>query len=190
MSPQKTPDLRTERLRLRLPTPADVDGYLAFYERNREHLSPWDPVRPEAFYTQEYWSRTLAEAREQYEAGLSLRLGVFLPSEEEGGEQLIGVANFSNFVHGAFQACHLGYSIDAHHEGQGLMREALEAALDFVFTQLGLHRVMANYQPTNTRSAGLLRRLGFETEGFAREYLYLAGAWRDHVLTAKIRPSR
>jgi ribosomal-protein-alanine N-acetyltransferase len=32
-----------------------------------------------------------------------------------------------------------------------------------------------------------LRALGFTVEGYARDYLFIDGAWRDHVLTAKIR---
>jgi len=46
---------------------------------------------------------------------------------------------------------------------------------------------MANYQPSNERSAEVLRKLGFSIEGFARDYLFLAGQWRDHVLTALVR---
>jgi ribosomal-protein-alanine N-acetyltransferase len=69
------------------------------------------------------------------------------------------------------------------------MDEALAAGLDWAFGELGLHRVMANYLPRNERSGRLLARLGFEREGYAREYLKIAGRWEDHVLTAKISGS-
>jgi len=66
------------------------------------------------------------------------------------------------------------------------MREALASALAYVFGELRLHRVMAAYVPTNERSGRLLKSLGFEVEGYAREYLLLDGVWRDHVLTSRI----
>jgi len=69
------------------------------------------------------------------------------------------------------------------------MGEALRAAFGQVFGLLGLHRIMANYLPTNERSARLLRRLGFTVDGYARDYLYIDGAWRDHILTALTSPS-
>ena len=69
------------------------------------------------------------------------------------------------------------------------MTEALGSALTYVFEELGIHRVMANYLPENERSAALLERLGFMKEGFARDYLMIAGRWRDHVLTAKNNPN-
>jgi ribosomal-protein-alanine N-acetyltransferase len=68
------------------------------------------------------------------------------------------------------------------------MREALAALLPYVFDELGMHRVQANYQPVNERSARLLRCLGFVVEGYARDYLFIAGAWRDHVLTSITDP--
>jgi [ribosomal protein S5]-alanine N-acetyltransferase len=34
----------------------------------------------------------------------------------------------------------------------------------------------------------LLARLGFVVEGVAKEYLFIDGAWRDHVLTALRAP--
>ncbi len=43
---------------------------------------------------------------------------------------------------------------------------------------------MANYQSVNERSVKLLRRLGFIAECYARDSLYIGGAWHDHVLTA------
>lgn len=64
------------------------------------------------------------------------------------------------------------------------MYEALSEAIRFVFDELELHRIQANHLPENTRSARLLKRLGFEIEGRARNYLLIAGEWRDHVLTS------
>jgi hypothetical protein len=42
-----------------------------------------------------------------------------------------------------------------------------------------------------SRSSGrpLLERLGFASEGLAKDYLFIDGAWRDHVLTARLNPA-
>lgn len=100
--------------------------------------------------------------------------------------EVIGVCNFTNIIRGVFQACNLGYSIGQKYEGQGLMYEALDAAIKYIFVEVGLHRVMANYVPENKRSEALLERLGFEREGMAKSYLKIKGEWRDHILTSKI----
>ncbi len=68
--------------------------------------------------------------------------------------------------------------------------EVLESAIDYVFTEVGLHRIMAAYVPKNERSARLLMRLGFEREGYAKRYLKIAGRWEDHILTARISDLR
>ena len=69
------------------------------------------------------------------------------------------------------------------------MTEFVEAATNYVFAELDLHRIMANYVKENVRSARILEKLGFEKEGYAKSYLKIAGTWRDHVLTAKINPN-
>jgi ribosomal-protein-alanine N-acetyltransferase len=68
------------------------------------------------------------------------------------------------------------------------MFEALQASIAYMFHEQDLHRIMANHVPENVRSAALLQRLGFEREGYAREYLKINGIWRDHVLTALVKP--
>ena len=47
---------------------------------------------------------------------------------------------------------------------------------------------MANYLPINERSGRLLKRLGFKVEGYARDYIFINGAWQDHILTAMLNP--
>ncbi len=87
---------------------------------------------------------------------------------------------------GAFEACHLGFSLAESAQGRGLMKKTLEITNRYCFEQMGLHRIMANHLPSNVRSERLLESLGFEREGYAREYLKIAGAWEDHVLRALI----
>ena len=65
----------------------------------------------------------------------------------------------------------------------------LAAALPWVFAHLALHRVRAGYEPVNERSGRLLRRLGFVVEGYARDYIYTGGAWRDQILTSLVNPA-
>jgi len=91
---------------------------------------------------------------------------------------VIGSISFTNIVRGVFSGVLLGYGLAKEFEGKGFMFESLTAAIDFVFTQLNLHRVMANYVPSNTRSARILQRLGFTQEGIARDYLFLGGRWQ------------
>jgi ribosomal-protein-alanine N-acetyltransferase len=60
------------------------------------------------------------------------------------------------------------------------MTAGLRAVLNVAFGPLALHRVEANIQPANLRSIALVRRLGFEKEGFSQRYLKVDGDWRDH----------
>lgn len=99
--------------------------------------------------------------------GEALHSLISLPGDTPGN--IVGDINFTNVVRGAFQSGYLGYQLDRALEGRGLMGEALAVAIDHVFRHMNLHRLMANYVPTNERSARLLRRLGFSMEGYARD---------------------
>jgi ribosomal-protein-alanine N-acetyltransferase len=180
-----TPELHTPRTRIRLPVEADAPELLRYRCDNRTHLAPWEPLRDASFYTLEHCARTIAEGREAARLDRGYPFVVLDPAEAG----ILATFTFANVVRGAFQACHLGYGAAARAQGQGLMHEALQAALDWAFTDLDLHRVMANHVPRNERSARLLARLGFEREGYAKRYLQIAGTWEDHVLTAKTRPA-
>ncbi|WP_219908277.1 GNAT family N-acetyltransferase [Paraburkholderia sp. BL18I3N2] len=156
----------------------------AYYVSNRAHLQPWEPARSSGFFEIDAVASRLRSMATQTATGNALHLLLF---EHESGE-LLGDCNFTNVVRGPFQACHAGFSIAMDAEGKGLMREALTAAIPYVFKIMGLHRIMANYRPENIRSGLLLARLGFEKEGVARSYLQINGSWADHVLTSLINP--
>ncbi len=174
--------LRTERLILSRARRNDASDLLRYYSENRHHLEPWNPSRSENFYTVVEIEKRLCEMETQMQEGNALHILI----RRSEGAALVGECSFTNIVRGPFQACHLGFSVAAGEEGNGLMYEALSKAIEFTFDVCGLHRIMANYKPENSRSARLLERLGFEVEGRARAYLKINGQWADHILTSRI----
>jgi ribosomal-protein-alanine N-acetyltransferase len=181
------PVIKTKRLLLTLPSAEKAAGLLAYVQENQEHFAPWSPPAPPRYYTEAHWRERLASARAEFKRGQSLRLVFFERKRPEGA--VVGDCSFTEMIRGPFQACFLGYKLDHRAVGQGLMYEALTAAIAYVFDDFKLHRIMANYMPANERSGSVLRRLGFVVEGYARDYLFIAGSWRDHILTALHNPN-
>lgn len=179
-----------ERLRLdRLgDQPADAVEILDFASRNKSHLARWLPPLAPNYYTEKYWHDAVKKSVESASKDESVDFVIREPALGDDAS-LVGVITFSEIARGAFQACYLGYSLDYTRQGRGLMQEALHLAIRFAFDDLSLHRIMANYRPENIRSAKTLCALGFVTEGVAKNYLYIDGAWRDHVLTALTNPN-
>lgn len=155
-----------------------------FRTDNREYLKPWEPRRPPEFFTQGYWEMQLRHALREFRAGASVCLAILDSQESE----VLGVCNYTNIVRGTFEACHLGYALAERYQGQGLMFEALTESNRYMFEEIGLNRIMANYLPRNVRSGRLLARLGFVIEGEARRFLKINGRWEDHILTSQLNP--
>ena len=180
------PTLTTARLSVEHMAPGQAQPLADFFRRNERHLAPWDPPRPAGIMEAEFWLPECERAVEDYEVGAVVRWVLRLRAAPE---RVIGRINYTQVARGPFQSCMLGYAIDHAFEGRGLMREALEATIEHVFAVLRLHRIQANFVPENERSARLLERLCFVREGLARNYLFIDGAWRDHVLTARLNPA-
>lgn len=189
--PPDTPPvlLTTARLHLALLPPDAAPRVLAYQEANVEHLAPVSPARPANYLTPTFWRTRLAQDREDFRHDVGLRLYLLPRDQPLSLAPVIGTISFTHIRRGPLQAAELGYGLDARHQGQGLMTEALRTACDYAFSALGLHRIQANHLPENLKSAAVLRRLGFVVEGYARDYLLINGRWRDHVLTALVAPS-
>lgn len=180
------PVLETPRLSLSIPAPEAAPRVVEYLVRNQDHLECWEPPRPAGFYSPEFWQERLRQNRVEYARRESARFFACERHAPEGA--MLGIVSVSHIVGGALMSGILGYSIDRRFQGRGLMFEALECVLHFAFSQLGLHRITASYMPENVRSGRLLERLAFEREGYAKEYLFIQGCWRDHVLVARRNP--
>lgn len=168
--------LESERMRFQIPDIPMAREVLAFYERNRDHLEPWEPTREPKFYTLGYQEMLLEAHLKEFIRGRSLRF--WLRGKDSGA--LVGAVNLNQIMREPFQSCLLGYKMDAQYTGQGLMTEAVAEIGAIAFGACGLHRIEANVIPRNKASKLVLLRNGFALEGLSHKYLRINGQWEDH----------
>ncbi len=180
------PLITSDRLILRIALQEDIPYILKYFNKNKNYLTPFYPTWAENFFTEEYWQYQIEGSLLEFIDGHSLKLVI---SPKKNITAIIGTINFSNFVRGAAHFCFVGYSLAENEQGKGYMTEGLKAATEYVFKELNMHRIMANYMPHNQRSGDVLKRLGFVVEGYARDYLLINGEWQDHILTSLTNPN-
>ena len=83
----------------------------------------------------------------------------------------------------------IGYLLHPALQGKGVMREAMKAALDYGFGQMGLHSVEANVNPANEASIRLLEKAGFIREAYFRENYFYNGRFLDSAVYSLLNPN-
>lgn len=171
---------RGDRVRVCTVRAQDVAPYRLAVEQSRQRLSRWNPVDPEDH------ERHLTVQSHDHRTFLVHAL------DPEGDHDIVGKINVNDVVRGRFESAAIGYDAYDPYAGRGLFAEGLRLVLDLAFAPgtsggMGLHRIAAAVQPGNLTSAGLLRSLGFQREGFSPRMLWLPGAdginaWQDHVV--------
>lgn len=164
----------------RLVRLTDAAEMAELYAANREYLAPWDPARPEGFFTVEGQAEVLAAQLSDHARGVGEPRAVV-----EGG-RIVGRINLSGIVRRAFRSAIVGYWIDRGHAGRGLAGAALAEMVRVAFDELDLHRLEAGTLPHNLASQAVLARNGFERFGYAPRYLQIAGRFQDHVLFQRL----
>jgi [ribosomal protein S5]-alanine N-acetyltransferase len=150
---------------------------------NREFLSPWEPIRPDGYFTVDGQRRTIEDVLRQYDQQLALPHVIL-----ENGE-IVGRVTLSNIVRGAFQSCHLGFWVSAARNGRGLATGAVRHIAHEAFVGLRLHRIEAGTLRHNLASQRVLERNGFVRFGVAPRYLNIAGHWQDHAMYQLLNPT-
>jgi ribosomal-protein-alanine N-acetyltransferase len=174
------PLVRGEGVYLRPAIAADYSAWARLREQSRAFLAPWEPTWPSDDLTRSAFRRRLRRQAEDIAADESFAFLIF----ESTSDELLGGLTLGGIRRGVAQAATLGYWMGAPHAGKGRMTRAVAAVVRFGFDTLRLHRIEAACIPDNAPSIALLERNGFQREGFARAYLKINDAWRDHVLLA------
>lgn len=170
--------LNGEKIRIRPLTLDDVQPMLELVQRNRSFLQPFEPIRPESYFTAAGQHSAIEQAIRQWKSDQGYPFGIFLPENHS----LIGRVNLSNVVRGAWQNCTIGYFMDERMQGKGYMTEAVKLAVQYAFATAGLHRVQAAIMPRNLPSKRVVEKAGFRYEGLSKRYLCINGKWEDHEI--------
>jgi len=173
-----TPQATGDRVWVATVRDQDIAPYRRAVELSRQRLARWNPVDPDDL------ARALSL---QSPTRRTFLIHALTPQDDH---DIVGKVNVVDVVRGRFESASMGYDAYDPYAGRGLFAEGLRLVLGLAFTSgnaggMGLHRVQAAVQPGNMRSAGLLRSLGFQREGFSPRMLWLPGAdgnqaWRDH----------
>jgi len=147
---------------------ADGPDLVRANAESRDYHAPWIQTFTDAPGFNDWFDGLIVEPR------------VSLIAREPASGGIVGVVNFSQIFLRGFRNAYVGFYGMARFARHGLMTEALRLAIRYAFDEIGLHRVEANIQPVNAASIALVRRVGFQREGFSPRYLRIAGEWRDH----------
>ncbi|WP_326554248.1 GNAT family N-acetyltransferase [Micromonospora sp. NBC_01813] len=162
----------------------DAAALLDAYLSSREHLRPFEPVRPASFWTL---------------AGQQARLDTMVAETAQGRQlacvmlrdgRVLGCATLNTIVRGPFCSADLGYWVVHSEVGRGLASAAAAALCRIADQEMGLHRIQASTNPDNLASQRVLAKNGFEQFGTARNYLHINGRWRDAHLFQRILNDR
>lgn len=170
-------------IQLFFPDQVTPEAVADYQRRNREFLAPFEPHRPEEYYTVPFWKHLLFQQLEEMQRGEAI---CFYIAEALGADRVIGSISLTGIIRGAFCSGYLGYRLDREYLGRGYMTEAVSQMVDYAFNAAGLHRVEANVMPRNKPSLRVLEKCGFHSEGVARAYLRINGVWEDHVHMVKL----
>ncbi|MEO7587058.1 MAG: GNAT family protein [Arachnia sp.] len=160
--------------------PFDAPELAAAYARNRNHLRPWEPTRPDVFFTAEGQQGAVARCVTDREGGR----GYFWVLVE--GDAIVGRISLTDVVRGVFQSGNLGYWVAADRQGKGIASAAVARVCGEAAEVLGLHRIQAGTVVHNIGSQRVLERCSFTRIGLAEKYLAIDGRWQDHVLFQRI----
>ncbi len=154
---------------LRKVKQTDEKEFIKLMKASLELHEPWISPPTSGSLFRHYMQRITLPDHEGYAICLS------------DNDVIAGVININNIVRGSFQSASLGYYVGAPFHGQGVMYAGLTQLIALACGTMGLHRLEANIQPDNVRSQNLVERCGFVKEGISKDFLYINGAWRDHV---------
>lgn len=145
----------------RLEDAAEIAARLV---ENRSFLAPWEPLRPEEYFTAQGQYRLLDQQLTGYTDGHEVPLVV-----TDDTDRIVGRITVNGIVRGALQSAAIGYWVASSHNGRGLATAAVGEVKALAFGPLGLHRLQAETVPHNAASQRVLRRNGFQPFGLAPE---------------------
>lgn len=171
------PQLETKRLALREMQPDDAEALFRVLS-DEEVMRYYDGV---PFTTLEESFQSIERHRRRFEQQEAIRWGITL----KGENIVIGNCGFAwDMQH---RSAALVYVLSRSYWRQGIMTEALQALLAFVFDTKNVHRVEAEVVVNNVASVHTLQKFGFHEEGILRERFFVNEHFHDEKIFSLLK---
>ena len=164
-------------VKLRLVRMKDAKALERAVLSNRSWLRPWEATNPHGANSFDLRAQIRGLLRQlDDETGLPFMI-------EMDGE-IVGQLNVANILYGSVSSAVIGYWVVPEVAGRGVTPTAVALVTDYLFNEIGLHRVEIDIRPENDSSLRVVEKLGFRYEGLKQRYIHINGAWRDHYVFA------
>jgi ribosomal-protein-serine acetyltransferase len=162
-----------ESLELRQIAEEDVVDLTVLIDRNRAYLKQWLPWLDKSADIQDT-ARFIGRSLEQALNNNGLTFGIVFKGSLAG---VVGQV----YMDAAASETELGYWLDAHHQGRGIVTRAAARLIDYAFEEQNCERVIMHCAVGNTKSRAVPERLGFVQEGILRDAEWLYDHYVDLV---------
>lgn len=166
------PILETKQLVLRQLTADDSERW--FQNLSDDEITGL--IGMDSLETIEESTEIIISFMDRFKEGTGIAWAITLKESNE----FIGTCSYEN-INNDNHCGEIGYDLLKEYWGHGFMSEALRAIISYGFEYLGLNRIEANTDPTNTASRNLLEKLGFFEEGLFRESASFRGEFGDDI---------
>lgn len=172
-------ELKTPRLLLRRLEPGDADAIVAYRSLAEvARFQSWESFGPAD------GAKLIAEQAGVVPNMPGTWLQLAIVHSDSGA--VIGDCGI-HFQRDDSRLVELGITLCPGRQQRGFGGEALRGVLEYVFGQLGKHRVTALIDADNHAAANLFRRLGFRLEAHHIENVWFKGAWGSECVYALLR---
>ena len=161
-------ELETNRLVIRRINMSDCESIHRYMPRpDVVKFLPEDPL-------------SLDDVKEHQQANLEKPLAYAV--DLKGHSKMIGHVVFHEIFN--CYTYEIGWVFHPNFHGLGYASESALKVIEYGFTELKLHRIIATSQTENTRSWKLMDRLGMRREGHFKEAVLKEGRWLDEYIYA------
>ncbi|MBQ4509939.1 MAG: GNAT family N-acetyltransferase [Clostridia bacterium] len=163
------PRFESERLKFRAIKRGDLEDIFEYSNNSQtSQYLLWSPHQ-NIFVTQEFIDIVLSK----YKSGEYHDWAIVLKKSNK----MIGTCGFTR-IDEDNKTIEIGYVINPTYWGNGYATEAVNAILEFAFTELDINRVEARFMAGNDASLTVMKKVGMTFEGYLRDAAFSKGQYK------------
>lgn len=169
----------TERLILKPYQIEDYANWLKQHNERKVAQTSYDNGYSDmSSFTQDSFAKWIADFHRRSLIDEMYVLGIFRQSDGVH----IGKIELYTILRMDYHWAMMGYSIHNQHWGNGYATEAVHAAKQLFFDQLGFHRIELHINTDNHLSVKVAQKTGFQFECTRKSFSYEEGEWKDLLI--------